>query len=74
MALLNALDDGQGKQATLGYELADLMVGLNSSGEVVVNGVARFGGWMAGGLFAVSLGCWMLRFLPDREAAATAPF
>jgi hypothetical protein len=31
-------------------------------------------GRIAGALFAVSLVCWMLRFLPEPEAAANAPF
>lgn len=59
--------------AAMGW-IVERVLGLNSAVDLVVNGAAHFGGWIAGALFAVSLGCWMLRFLPDRETAATAPF
>lgn len=59
--------------AAMGW-VVERVLGLNSSVDVVVNGVAHFGVWVACALFAVSLGCWTLRFLPSRETAATAPF
>jgi hypothetical protein len=58
--------------AALGW-IVERVLGLNSSVDVVVNGVARFGCWIACALFSVSLGCWLMRFFPDRESPATAP-
>ena len=58
--------------AAVGW-IAERLFGVHSSVDVVVNSVAHHAVWIAGALFLMSLGCWLLRNLPDRQGASTSP-
>jgi len=57
--------------AAVGW-IAERLLGVHNSVDVVVNGVARHAVWIAGVLFMMSLGAW-LRSVHDRQAASTSP-
>ena len=59
--------------AAVGW-IVERVLGLTSSVDVVVNGLAHYAAWIAGALFLVSLGCWLLRGLPERQAPVAALF
>jgi HupE / UreJ protein len=46
--------------ASLGW-IADRLLGLHSSIDVIVDSVANRGLWIAGALFLTSLACWLIR-------------
>jgi hypothetical protein len=58
--------------ASLGW-IAERLLGVHSSVDVVVNLVAHHAVWIAAALFLISLGCWWLRSAFDQIATATAP-
>jgi len=58
--------------AAVGW-IAERFLGLHNSVDVVVNSVAHQAAWIAGMLFLMSLWCWWLRNVPDRQAASTSP-
>ncbi len=56
--------------ASLGW-IAERLLNVHSSVDVVVNSVAHRGVWIAGVLFLVSLVCWCLNNMLDRQATGT---
>jgi hypothetical protein len=51
--------------ASLGW-MADRLLGIHTSVDAVVDGVAHCGAWIAGGLFLTSVAYWVLRNVPAR--------
>jgi hypothetical protein len=57
--------------ASVGW-IAERTFAAHTSVDVVVDFVAHHGAWIAGALFLVSLGCWLLCNIPDRLATHAA--
>ncbi len=55
--------------ASVGW-IAERLLDVHNSVDVVVNSVARHAIWIAAILFLISLVCWLLRNVPERETAA----
>jgi HupE/UreJ protein len=53
--------------------IAERSLNMHFSVDVIVNGVARQAVWIAGILFLISLGCWLLGNLRNREPTAVEP-
>jgi hypothetical protein len=58
--------------ASMGW-IAERLLGLQSSVDVVVNRVAHHAIWIAGVLFLVSLGCWRMRRVFEEKNATGSP-
>jgi HupE / UreJ protein len=58
--------------ASLGW-IAERLLDIHNSANVVMGIVAHHAVWIAGALFLISLGCWWLRIAPDQQATTTAP-
>ena len=58
--------------ASLGW-IAERLLGIHNSVDVVVDGVAHHGVWIAGGLLLISLACWLLPRFLNAQAASTEP-
>src|SRR5271167_32520 len=58
--------------ASLGW-IAERLLGVHSSVDVVVSLVAHHAAWIAAALFLTSLGCWWLRSAFDQIDTTTAP-
>jgi HupE/UreJ protein len=58
--------------ASLGW-IAERLLTVNSSVDVIVNGVAHHAVWIAGVLFLISLVCWSLPSFLDKQSIATEP-
>ena len=52
--------------ASLGW-IVERLLGVPNSVDVVVDGVAHHAVWIAGALFVISVGCWRLRGILDRQ-------
>ncbi len=52
--------------ASVGW-IVERLLGVQSSVDVAVNGVAHHAVWIAGALFVVSVGCWWLRDVLDQR-------
>ena len=59
--------------ASVGW-IADRLLGMHRSVDLVVGAVARHAVWIAGALFLISLACWRLRYTFVRQATPTARF
>jgi HupE / UreJ protein len=55
--------------ASVGW-IAERLLGLHSSVDIVVNHVAHYAVWIAGALFLVSLCCWWLQRQPRRHPSS----
>ncbi|MBV9034142.1 MAG: HupE/UreJ family protein [Acidobacteriaceae bacterium] len=51
--------------------MAERLLGIQNSVDVIVEGVAHYAVWIAGGLFLISLVCWSLRNALDGQSTAT---
>jgi len=46
--------------ASVGW-IAERLLGVNNSVDVVVDSAAHHAAWIAGALFLISIACWLLR-------------
>ena len=53
--------------------IAERLLGVHNSVDVVVDGVAQRALWIAGGLFLISLLSWFLRDFGEKQSMATEP-
>jgi hypothetical protein len=58
--------------ASVGW-IVERLLHVNYSVDVLVNGLAHHGVWIAGGLFVISLACSSLPKLLNTQAAASEP-
>ncbi len=58
--------------ASVGW-IAERLLNVHSSVDVVVNSVAHHAVWIAGALFLTSLCCWWLRNVLEQQNTTTAP-
>jgi hypothetical protein len=59
--------------ASVGW-IAERLLGMHSSVDVVVGAVARHAVWIAGALFLISLACWRMHYTFVRQATPAARF
>jgi hypothetical protein len=59
--------------ASVGW-IAERLLGMHSSVDVVVGAVARHAVWIAAALFLISLACWRLHYTFVRQATPAARF
>jgi HupE / UreJ protein len=57
--------------ASVGW-IAERLLGVYTSVDVVVGAVAHYAVWIAGALFLISLGCWRLLGVVDRQDTTMA--
>jgi hypothetical protein len=55
--------------ASVGW-IAERLLGVHNSVDVVVDGIAHHAVWIAGAMFMISLGCWRLRNIVDQQVTA----
>lgn len=58
--------------ASVGW-IAERLLNVHSSVDVIVNGAAQRAVWITGGLFLISLICWSVRNTLDKRAIASKP-
>ena len=56
--------------ASMGW-IAERLLGIHTSVDLLVGAIAHHAVWIASGLFLISVGCWRLQNIFDRQTVAT---